>query len=101
MSIRSIDIQTMVPKTLDVQKVKSAEAHNPNNNQMINVHKEQQQHQQNLKQVNHTDKPYNAKIDKEKEKNNKKNKKKSKKEKDDENDDNKEKKIMTKIDILI
>lgn len=76
MPIRPVDLQTMLPKIPEVQKAKSVEAENLRNNMNINLHKEQQQNEKNLKQVNETKKPYQARINKDEEKKNRKEKKK-------------------------
>ncbi|MDF2893018.1 MAG: hypothetical protein K0R80_3385 [Clostridia bacterium] len=62
MPIRSIDYQTMIPKAPEVQKIKHAEMQNPQNNNAINMHKEQQQNEKNLKKVNETKKAFEGKI---------------------------------------
>jgi FtsZ-interacting cell division protein ZipA len=60
--IRSIDYQTIIPKAPEVQKSKHIETQNPQNNQMINMQKQQEQSLNNLKKVNETKKPYEGKI---------------------------------------
>ncbi|HYE12590.1 MAG TPA: hypothetical protein VEF53_20680 [Patescibacteria group bacterium] len=62
MPIRSIDYQTMIPKAPEVQKIKHAEMQNPQNNNAINMHQEQQQNERNLKKVNETKKAFEGKI---------------------------------------
>jgi hypothetical protein len=66
MSIRSIDLQVMIPKTPEVQKAKSVEAENPINNNFINIQKEQQASKDKLKQVYGKDKAEGNKVDREK-----------------------------------
>ena len=62
MPIRSIDYQTLIPKTPEVQKLKQAEMQNPQNNNAINMHKDQEQNDKNLKKVNETKKAFEGKI---------------------------------------
>jgi hypothetical protein len=62
MPIRSIDYQIMIPKTTEVQKIKHAEMQNPDNNNNINMHKQQEQNERSLKKVNETKKAYESKI---------------------------------------
>ena len=62
MPIRSIDYQTLIPKTPEVQKLKQAEMQNPKNNNAISMHKEQEQNEKNLKKVNDTKKTFEAEI---------------------------------------
>jgi hypothetical protein len=52
----------MIPKAPEVQKIKHAEMQNPQNNNAINMHKEQQQNEKNLKKVNETKKAFEGKI---------------------------------------
>lgn len=62
MPIRSIDYQTMIPKASEVQKIKHAELLTPQNNDAINMHKEQEQYARNLRKVNETKKALGGKI---------------------------------------
>lgn len=100
MPIRSIDLQTMIPKTQEVQKIKSSELEVPKNNIDINIHKDQQQNQQKLQQVKKKEKVYEAKInkDQQKKKNQEQNKDKNNDhEKEDEASENTRKKIDIRI----
>lgn len=62
MPIRSIDYQTIIPKATEVQKIKHAESQNPQNNNAINIKKEQEQNEKNLRKVNETKKAFEGKI---------------------------------------
>lgn len=62
MPIRSIDYQTMIPKAPEVQKLKHIEEHIPQNNNNINLHKQQEQNEKQLKKVNETKKAFEGKI---------------------------------------
>lgn len=62
MPIRSIDYQTIIPKAPEVQKIKHAETQNQQNNSAINMHKQQEQNERNLKKVNETKKAFEGKI---------------------------------------
>ena len=106
MAIRSIDMQVMIPKTPEVQKIKIMEMQNAQNNLSINLQKQQQENEQKLKQVKPTDKAYEGKIDRDAQKKNSNQKQQSKKNKEDDqkskSDSNKKaSKIRTKIDIRI
>lgn len=65
MTIRPIDLQTMIPKLPEVQKARSVESELEKNNLNINIHKEQQQNEKNTKQVIETKKAHGAKVDRE------------------------------------
>lgn len=67
MSIRSIDFQTIIPKSPEVQKIKNIEHESARNNLNINIHKSQEQNDRKLKQVNENEKTYKSKIDRDKE----------------------------------
>ena len=64
MSIRSVDFQTIIPKTPEVQRIKHAETENEKINAQINIHKDAEIHNKSLKQVNKSDKPHEARINK-------------------------------------
>lgn len=104
MPIRSIDLQTMIPKLPEVQKARSVEAETPQNNSNINLHKEQVQNEKNLKQVYKKDKTSGTRINRDQGKGKQQQ---EQKEKDDEEDRQKEKekggmpRPKTKIDIRI
>ena len=65
MPIRSIDFQTIIPKAPEVQKIKHMEEHNPQNNNLINMHKQQEQNEKELKKVNAAKKAFEGKIKRE------------------------------------
>lgn len=62
MTIRPVDLQTLIPKLPEVQKAKSAEAEAEKNSLSINIHKEQQQQERNTKQVVETKKTEGTRI---------------------------------------
>lgn len=62
MPIRSVDYQTIIPKVSEVQKIKHAELQTPQNNDAINIKKEQEQNERNLRKVNETKKAMEGKI---------------------------------------
>lgn len=66
MTIRPIDLQTMIPKLPEVQKARNAESELEKNNLNINLHKEQQQNEKTTKQVVETKKSHGARISREK-----------------------------------
>ena len=65
MTIRPVDLQTMIPKLPEVQKARNLESELEKNNLNINMHKEQQQQEKNSKQVIETKKTHGAKVDRE------------------------------------
>ncbi|MPN57459.1 hypothetical protein SDC9_205153 [bioreactor metagenome] len=73
MSIRTIDFQTIIPKSPEIQKIKNAENETQRNNLNIDIHKNQEQSDKKLKQVNGSQESYKTRIkdenDKEKGKN--------------------------------
>lgn len=106
MPIRSIDLQTLIPKMPEVQKVKSVEAETPGNNINISIHKDQEQMEKNLKQVNKKERPSDIRINNDREKKKQGQDEKDKEEKNgDAPQDGKEKgrdaKPKTRIDIRI
>jgi hypothetical protein len=62
MPIRSVDYQIMIPKASEVQKIRHTELMNPQNNNAINIKKEQEENAKNLKKVNETKKAFEGKI---------------------------------------
>lgn len=62
MPIRSIDYQTLIPKASEVQKIKHAELLNPHNHDAINMQKQKEQNDKQLKKVNETKKAFEGKI---------------------------------------
>lgn len=96
MPIRSIDYQTIIPKASEVQKIKHAELQTPQNNNAINMKKDQEQNARNLKKVNETKKAFEAKIKKDNPKKGQNNSKDQ-----DEQDKKKDKDKMKSIDIRI
>lgn len=65
MSVRPVDMQTVIPKLPEVQKAKSVENEIEKNNLYINIHKDQQQIEKNTKQVVKKEKPEGKRIDRE------------------------------------
>ena len=106
MTIRPVDLQTMIPKLPEVQKARNVESELEKNNLNINIHKDQLQQEKNTKQVIETKKSSGARIDREGQK--KENQGKQEKEHkdghaEDKNEQVKESKgkSLTKIDIRI
>ena len=64
MSLRPVDLQTIIPKLPEVQKAKNAENELEKNNLSINMHKEQQQQDKNTQQIIETKKAQEARINK-------------------------------------
>lgn len=62
MPIRSIDYQTTITKVSELQKIRHAEMQNPQNNNAINMKKEQEENAKNLRKVNETKKAFEGKI---------------------------------------
>ena len=62
MSLRPVDLQTIIPKLPEVQKAKNAENELEKNNLSINMHKEQQQQDKNTQQIIETKKAQEARI---------------------------------------
>jgi len=89
MGVTGIEMQVMIPKTVDVAKQQSAQAHQINAGQQNTVQKEQQTQQENTKKVherNSTEKIYVDEKDEEK----KKKEKEKEKEKSNNNEENTE-----------
>ena len=106
MTIRPVDLQTMIPKLPEVQKARNLESELEKSNLNINMHKEQQQQEKNSKQVIETKKTSGAKVDRERQQKGRQsgNKKESKDGQTEERDaQSKESKgkFLTKIDIRI
>lgn len=66
MTIRPVDLQTMIPKIPELQKAKTAESELEKNNLNINMHKEQLQHEKDTRQVTMTKKAEGSKVEREK-----------------------------------
>jgi len=64
MTMRPVDMQTIIPKLPEVQKAKIIESELEKNNLNINIHKEQQQQEKKTKQVVETKKAQEARINK-------------------------------------
>ncbi len=64
MSLRPVDLQTIIPKLPEMQKAKNAENELEKNNLSINMHKEQQQQDKNTQQIIETKKAQEARINK-------------------------------------
>jgi hypothetical protein len=62
MTIRPVDLQTIIPKLPEVHKAKNAEMEAEKNSLNINIHKEQQQQEKNTKQVVGTKKTEGTRI---------------------------------------
>ena len=106
MTIRPVDLQTMIPKLPELQKARNVENEIEKNNLNINIHKEQQQQEKNAKHVTETKRAGGSKIDRE----GKHNGGKSKQEKEHKEDLSEDKgghgketkgEFLTKIDIRI
>ena len=65
MTIRPVDLQTMIPKLPELQKARNVESEQEKVNLNINMHKEQQQQEKNTKQVIETKKTQGTKVDRE------------------------------------
>ncbi|HYF83025.1 MAG TPA: hypothetical protein VEB00_08365 [Clostridia bacterium] len=65
MTIRPVDLQTMIPKLPELQKARNIESEQEKSNLNINIHKEQQQQEKNTKQVIETKKAQGKKVDRE------------------------------------
>ena len=99
MSIRSVDFQTMIPKTPEVQRIKHAEMENEKINAQINIQKDAEKHNQSLKQVNKSDKLHESRINKDDKK--QKSKKNDDNKKDENNRKENKKVLVKKTQILI
>lgn len=66
MTIRPVDLQTLIPKLPELQKAKSAENELEKNNLNINMHKEQELHEKDTRQVTMTKKTEGSKVEREK-----------------------------------
>lgn len=98
MPIRSVDLQVLLPKIPEIQKIKHAENENYKINQQINIIQDSLKRTEDLKRINKSDKAYKVTINKDGKNNRGKNQEKSQKDKD-----NKEKECYKgkKIDIKI
>ena len=106
MTIRPIDLQTMLPKLPEVQKARTVESEAEKVNLNINMHKEQQQQDIKTKQVVETKKTQGTRVDREGQQKNKQSRQENKKKKEhaDERENHlKEGKrtVLPKIDIRI
>jgi hypothetical protein len=106
MTIRPVDLQTMIPKIPEVQKAKNSESELQKNNLNINIHKEQQLQEKNTQQVVKTKEAQKSRIDKDgrqKNKQSKQEKKQKENQAEDNNVNNNEHKgkSLTRIDIRI
>ncbi|HOE56590.1 MAG TPA: hypothetical protein PLL98_01520 [Bacillota bacterium] len=106
MTIRPVDLQTIIPKLPEIQKAKNAENGLEKNNLNINIHKEQQQQEKNTRQVVEAKKPHEARInrDGQQKKRQGKQEKQSREDQTKENDGNDKEdkgKYLSKIDIRI
>lgn len=97
MPIRSIDFQTIIPKAPEVQKLKHMEEINPQNNNAINIHKQQEQNSKELKKVNETKKTFDGKIKRD----NPRKQQSDDRNQDDQDEDKKKKNKKQSIDIKI
>lgn len=64
MSMRPVDLQTIIPKLPEVQKIKNAENDLEKNNLNINIQKEQRQNEQNTRQIIEAKKAQEARVNK-------------------------------------
>ena len=72
MSIKSIDFQLLIPKAPEIHKAKQLEINNERSNAHIANLKNMENQDKLLKQVNKSDKLYNARINKDDQRNNSK-----------------------------
>lgn len=106
MTIRPVDLQTMIPKIPEVQKERNIESELGKNNLNINIHKEQLKQEKITKQVVETEKNHGARIDREKQQK-EKHSKQGKRNKDNQAEEeeaparNTKGKTLTQIDIRI
>lgn len=106
MSLRPVDLQTIIPKLPEMQKAKNAENELEKNNLSINMHKEQQQQDKNTQQIIETKKAQEARINRDGKQNrgqgDQKGEHKDSRPEDNEGQENKKKKDpMSTIDIRI
>jgi hypothetical protein len=106
MTIRPVDLQTMIPKLPELQKARSLESELEKNNLNINIHKDQQQNEKNTKQVIQTKKPSGGKVERDKQDKQKQGRQESGKkdqgsEKKEEQEKQEKGRILTRIDIRI
>jgi len=62
MTVRSLDLQVLIPKAPEVQKAKQMEQAIPQNNEYINMNKEKKVAEEKLSQVNRKAKPEEIRI---------------------------------------
>jgi len=82
MSIRSVDLQVLLPKVPEIQKVKHIENETLKNNQQINIIQDSLKKKEDLKRINKNDKAYKLAINKDERNKNGKNKNESHRQKD-------------------
>lgn len=64
-SVRSVDLQVLIPKAPEVQKAKLLEQVVPQNNELINMNKDKRIAEEKLSQVNRKEKPETIRINEE------------------------------------
>jgi len=105
MSIRSVDLQVLLPKVPEIQKAKNIEYETLKNNQQINITQDSMKKTEDLKRINQSDKAYKLAINKDERNRNGKNKNERDRRKDDGKKDKNEKENKyfkgSKIDIRI
>lgn len=67
LTVRSIDLQVLIPKAPEVQKAKMMEQVVPQNNELINMNKDKKVAEEKLSQVNRKEKPDEIRIREERE----------------------------------
>lgn len=89
MTIKPIELQTIIPKVTELQRTKSAESELEKSSLSVGMHQEQRKHDQEVILVIHTKKSEGSRIDRNEEKKEKQGKKKKRQneEKDRENEE--------------
>lgn len=87
MTIKPIELQTIIPKVTELQRIKSAESEMEKSNLSVGMHQEQQKHDQEVILVIHTKKSEGSKIDRNEQKKEKQGKQK-KRQNEDKNEKN-------------
>lgn len=64
MSIRSVDLQVLLPKVPEIQKIKHIENETLKNNQQINITQDSMKKTEDLKRISKSDKAYKLAINK-------------------------------------
>ncbi len=90
MTIKPIELQTMIPKVTEIQRTRSAENELEKSNLSVGMHQEQRKHEQEVTLVIHTKKSEGSKIDRNEQKKEKQGKQK-KRQSNGQNSDNDEK----------